>query len=80
MSDFGERFGLLQGKVDEISRTMEDMSKTQTIILTKLDGVDRDISIVKIVFKTLKWIGICLGALATFKLGDIHSLWDYIRS
>jgi len=66
--------------MEELKDDIKSILSTQTIILNRLDAVEKEISMAKIVAKTLKWVGICIVALFTFKFGDVKSLLDYIRS
>lgn len=66
-----QQLGYLTGKVEELLA----MVKTNSDRLTRLeDNVAEKFTTVETVLKVLKWAGALVGALLTFKFGDVGQL------
>lgn len=72
-------FGKVQAEVESISREVEKMNQTQTIILQKLDGLADELSVYKTTVRVLKWIGIAFVSILTLKFGDISTIWEHTK-
>ena len=85
----------LLGKLTEFMEASKDFRKTTLEQTEKLHdkleekfaamdkrfaSIESELSIYKTVYKTLKFIGLALAAVATFKFGDVSTIWKRVFS
>lgn len=68
-----EDIGWLKAKMEDILDNQKDFG-------VRLKTVEEQISIYKTVIKFVKFAGLAVGAILTFKFGDVTSLWHRIFS
>lgn len=70
----------IQGKIGYLIAKVEEMQVDQQKLAGKLDALEEKVNekftTVETVLKTLKFLGLALVAVATFKFGDLGSLWS----
>lgn len=80
-----QQIGYLLGKMEEFGDTLKQHLKDDTDVLGRIhekldkleDKVSEKFTTVETVFKVLKFIGLALVAVLTFKFGDIAALWPF---
>ena len=67
-----QQLGYLTGKLEEVL----EITKENSDRLTKLeDQVAEKFTTVETLFKVVKFGGLAIGAILTFKFGDVAQLW-----
>ena len=73
METIEEKIGYLVAKAEEQGRDLEAVS----VKIQKLeDTVAKKLHTVEIVIGVVKFLGLALAAVLTFKFGDVSRLWD----
>lgn len=67
-----EKIGYLIAKVEEIQADQKALAAKLETLETR---VDEKFTTVETVLKTLRFLGLFLAAVATFKFGDLPGLW-----
>ncbi len=68
-----QQLGYLTGKVEEIGRLLVQVDARAEALEKR---VDEKFVTVETTFKILKWTAAFIGALLTFKFGDVAQLWE----
>jgi hypothetical protein len=79
--------GVLEGKMelffmsttDNLKKLIDTVDNNHKTVTSQIQSIEERISVYSTVIKTLKFIGLALGALITFKAGDIFDLWGKIH-
>ena len=72
----GELIGTITAMKTAFVEIKEEMAATKTLVLELQTDVALKFRTAETVFKTLKILGLIIGALLTFKFGDIKTLWS----
>lgn len=68
--------GMVEGLADHIQSISKEGKETREIVLTLQKEVALKFKTAETVFKTLKFLGLIVIAVLTFKFGDIRALWQ----
>ena len=75
-----QQIGELVGTLNEVKANFlemrQEMEDTRTLVLKLQSDVALKFKTAETVFKTLKFIGLAVIAVLTFKFGDIRVLWS----
>ena len=78
-----QQLGYLVGKVEELTdhvkEVARDGSETRQLVVDLQQEVALKFKTAEVVFKTLKVLGLIIGAVLTFKFGDIKALWELLH-
>ena len=71
-----EDFGKLTANVETIMKNQEVSLRKSEERDARLQKIEDQLNLYKTVIRTVRFIGLALIAIVTFKLGDVKSLWS----
>lgn len=74
-----EQLGYLTAMVETILKNQEEFKSGHKILQDRIQHIEDELSIYKTIYKTVKWIGMSLIALATFKWASLVDIWHIFR-
>ena len=73
--DDKQQIGYLIARIEDIASSQQSLATEFNLLKNR---VDEKFKTAEVVFKILKFLGLALIAIVTFKFGDISRLWSYI--
>ncbi len=71
-----EEFGKLTANVETIMKNQEVQLKASEKRDERLKKIEDELNLYKAIIRTLRFVGLAIIAIVTFKLGDVKSLWS----
>lgn len=71
-----EDFGKLTANVETIMKNQEVQLKASEKRDERLKKIEDELNLYKAIIRTLRFVGLAIIAIVTFKLGDVKSLWS----
>lgn len=78
-NQLGYLTGILEGIRDDIKEHKDSSNEWRTKTDSRLQKMEDELSMYNTIYKTIKWIGMSLIAVATFKWASVAELWHVFK-